>query len=114
MRLLLPVNGVIRTDPGKTLGAGPAASMKPPAPSPSGNAPRGRPDRGTWLSTVRSGPATDWTKLAKWVELTLMEEDWIARVGKAPGALLASDPNPKDIPSMMTRHFRGISNAFER
>ncbi|KPQ09098.1 MAG: hypothetical protein HLUCCO17_16285 [Saliniramus fredricksonii] len=54
-------------------------------------------DTGTWLSTVKWS-REDWTNLAKWVELTLIEEDWIARVGRAPGALLVSDPNPRDIP----------------
>ena len=61
-----------------------------------GNAPRDG-DRGTWLSTVKWS-RNDWTSLAKWVELTLIEDDWIARVGRAPGALLVSDPNPRDIP----------------
>ena len=54
-------------------------------------------DTGTWLSTVKWS-REDWAKLAKWIELTLTEEDWIARVGKAPGALLVSDPDPRDIP----------------
>ncbi len=54
-------------------------------------------DKDTWLSTVKWA-REDWTNLARWVELTLTEQDWNARVARAPGALLISNPDPTNIP----------------
>ncbi|MGY6567776.1 MAG: DUF6538 domain-containing protein [Salinarimonas sp.] len=39
-----------------------------------------------------------WMKLAEWVGYTLLQDDWVKRVDRAPGRLLRSNPSPADIP----------------
>ncbi|WP_029030522.1 DUF6538 domain-containing protein [Salinarimonas rosea] len=53
-------------------------------------------DRPT-LSTANWAWA-DWEALARWLELTLAEEDWRARCASAPGRLFGPSADPRDIP----------------
>jgi hypothetical protein len=62
-----------------------------------GAAPAGPGEERPTLSTA-DWTWPEWEALARWLELKLAEEDWRIRSAGAPGRLLASNPDTRDIP----------------